>query len=146
MSTAPLTDAVEDGPAISPLRPGLDPASIAVAGQWTLIWRKFVRNKVALASGVVILLLYLVDVFAEFLAPGLPDYARPQYTYAPAQRIAFLAPGQDGGTRFLPHVKGYSIEVDPRNDPAAAFGLGARPRCIAEGVLAALMSTSVEFR
>ena len=113
MSTAPLTEAVEDGPAISPLRPGLDPASIAVAGQWTLIWRKFTRNKVALASGVVILLLYLVGIFAEFLAPGLPDYARPQYTYAPAQRIAFFAPGPDGGTRFLPHVKGYSIEVDP---------------------------------
>jgi len=30
------------------------------------------------------------------------------------------------------------IEVDPRCDPAAAFGLGARPKRIAEGVLSAL--------
>jgi xanthine dehydrogenase accessory factor len=30
------------------------------------------------------------------------------------------------------------IEVDPRSDPAAAFGLGERPRRIAEGVLQAL--------
>jgi xanthine dehydrogenase accessory factor len=30
------------------------------------------------------------------------------------------------------------IEVDPRGDPAAAFGLGERPRRIAEGVLKAL--------
>lgn len=38
------------------------------------------------------------------------------------------------------------IEVDPRNDPAAAFGLGARPKRIAEGVVAALKSTSVALR
>jgi xanthine dehydrogenase accessory factor len=30
------------------------------------------------------------------------------------------------------------IEVDPRGDPAAAFGLGERPRRIAEGVLKAM--------
>lgn len=30
------------------------------------------------------------------------------------------------------------IEVDPRCDPAGAFGLGERPRCIAEGVLKAM--------
>ncbi len=30
------------------------------------------------------------------------------------------------------------IEIDPRDDPAAAFGLGERPRRIAEGVLRAL--------
>jgi xanthine dehydrogenase accessory factor len=30
------------------------------------------------------------------------------------------------------------IEVDPRGDPAAAFGLGERPRRIAEGVCRAV--------
>jgi xanthine dehydrogenase accessory factor len=35
------------------------------------------------------------------------------------------------------------IEVDPRCDPAAAFGLGARPRRIAEGVLNALALSRV---
>ena len=35
------------------------------------------------------------------------------------------------------------IEVDPRGDPAAAFGLGERPRRIAEGVLKALASVRV---
>jgi peptide/nickel transport system permease protein len=112
MHVSPTTE-VEDGPAISPLRPGDDPASIAVAGQWSLIWHKFARNKVAVVAGLIILLFYFIGIFAEFLAPGLPDASRPQYTYAPAQRIAFLAPGPDGGTVFVPHVKGYSIEVDP---------------------------------
>jgi xanthine dehydrogenase accessory factor len=35
------------------------------------------------------------------------------------------------------------IEVDPRGDPAAAFGLGERPRRIAEGVLKALTRARV---
>lgn len=35
------------------------------------------------------------------------------------------------------------IEVDPRGDPAAAFGLGVRPRRIAEGVLRAMTSAQV---
>jgi xanthine dehydrogenase accessory factor len=35
------------------------------------------------------------------------------------------------------------IEVDPRSDPAAAFGLGERPRRIAEGVLKALTRARV---
>jgi hypothetical protein len=35
------------------------------------------------------------------------------------------------------------IEVDPRGNPAAAFGLGERPRRIAEGVLKALTRAPV---
>jgi len=35
------------------------------------------------------------------------------------------------------------IEIDPRGDPAAAFGLGERPRRIAEGVLKALARARV---
>jgi peptide/nickel transport system permease protein len=103
----------EDGPAISPLRPGDDPAAIAVAGQWSLIWHKFARNKIAVVAGVLILCYYLVGLFAEFLAPALPEASRPQYTYAPPQGIAFFVEGEDGGREWLPHVKGYAVEVDP---------------------------------
>ena len=35
------------------------------------------------------------------------------------------------------------IEVDPRGDPAGAFGLGERPRRIAEGVLKAMARARV---
>ena len=61
----------------------------------------------------VILCFYLVGIFAEFLAPALPSAARPQYTYAPPQGIAFFVTGEDGRREWLPHVKGYSVEVDP---------------------------------
>jgi hypothetical protein len=46
-------------------------------GPWRLIAGKLVRQKVAMAAGVVILLLYLVGLFAEFLAPAcLPTSGR----------------------------------------------------------------------
>ncbi|MBR0646609.1 hypothetical protein, partial [Plastoroseomonas hellenica] len=41
-----------------------------------------------------------------------------------------------GGVAVALHAK--VIEVDPRGDPAAAFGLGERPSRIADGVVRAL--------
>ncbi|WP_333834860.1 ABC transporter permease [Rubrimonas sp.] len=111
MTAAP--DIEEDGPAISPLRDGGRTADVAVAGQWTLIRRKFARNKVAVAALAVVVAVYLVGAFAEFLAPGPPDRARPQFSYAPPQSVALFAPGPDGGRVFLPHVKGYAVTIDP---------------------------------
>lgn len=100
---------IEDGPAISGLRPGLAPIQNAAAGQWTLIRRKFFAQKVAVFCGALILVLYLIGAFAEFLAPSLPDKSRAQYTYAPPQSIALFTP--DG--QFQPHVKGYTVTIDP---------------------------------
>jgi peptide/nickel transport system permease protein len=108
-----IEGSAETGPAISPLRAGGRTGEIAAAGQWALIWRKFARNKVAVAAGIVILVLYLIGAFAEFLAPALPDAARPQFTNAPPQKIRLFATDPDGSSRFMPHVTGYSMQVDP---------------------------------
>jgi peptide/nickel transport system permease protein len=84
---------IADGPAISPLRRGGKTGSMAAIGPWRLIGGKLVRQKVAMAAGAVVLLLYLVGLFAEFLAPGLPDTSRPQYTFAPPQGLGFFVGG-----------------------------------------------------
>ena len=101
-----------EGPAITPLRRGRRPASVAALGPWRLIATKFRRQKLAAFAGLVIVLLYLVGAFAEFLAPGLPDASRPQYTYAPPQAIRLFASQPDGSTTFLPHATGYRIAID----------------------------------
>lgn len=101
----------ETRPATSSLTPGDTAGEIAAAGQWTLIWRRFTRNKVAVAAGVIILVLYLIGAFTEFLAPALPNAARPQFTNAPPQKIRMFVTEPDG-SRFLPHVTGYSMQVD----------------------------------
>lgn len=102
---------VADGPSISPLKQG-KAVSTAAIGPWRLIAGKLVRQKVAMTAGIIILILYLIGLFAEFLAPGLPETSRPQYTYAPPQSLSFFVTKPDGSTEFNLHVKGYKVEID----------------------------------
>jgi peptide/nickel transport system permease protein len=102
----------EDRPAVTAHKPDTDPRDIEVAGQWTLIWYRFRRHKVAMAAGIFILFLYLVGAFAEFLSPMSPELSRPQFTYAPPQSIHLFVEDEEGNRSFQPHVKGYSIEID----------------------------------
>src|SRR5215204_2978885 len=101
----------ETGPAVSSLKPGVRQAEIAVAGQWTLIWGKFTRHKVAVVAAIVIGLLYFIALFAEFLAPGLPDTSKPQFTYSPPQEIRLFTTQPDGSQKFQLHVTGYGMTV-----------------------------------
>ncbi|MBB4122468.1 peptide/nickel transport system permease protein [Martelella radicis] len=101
-----------DRPAITPLKKGVTSEADAAAGQWTLIWHKFAKDKLAIFAGIVILCLYLIGIFAEFLAPNLAQSARPQYSYAPPQTISFFVRDENGDRTFLPHVKGYSVTID----------------------------------
>ncbi|MCJ9749704.1 ABC transporter permease [Neorhizobium sp. BETTINA12A] len=102
---------VADGPSISPLKAGKT-VSTATVGPWKLIAGKLIRQKVAMFAGIVILMLYLIGLFAEFLAPSLPSTSRPQYTYAPPQGLSFFITKPDGGTEFNFHVKGYKVEIE----------------------------------
>ena len=86
-----------------------DQERLFVASQWQLMWWKFRRHRLAIASGIVILLLYLVAAFCEFLAPDDPFRYNADYTYAPPQRIRF----HDGQRLHLrPFVYGVKTEMD----------------------------------
>lgn len=67
-------------------------------------------------------------------------------TVATIGDVALAAPlsgvvrGLTRGGVFVP-MAAKVIEIDPRGDPSSAFGLGERPRRIAEGVLRALAET-----
>lgn len=102
----------EDRPAVTVHKPGASLRDVQAAGQWTLIWHRFKRHKLAVISAMILLLFYLVGAFAEFLSPMSPELSRPQYTYAPPQTIGLFIEDENGERRFQPHVKGYSIEVD----------------------------------
>jgi len=106
-----IDEAPETGPTVSALRAGA-PLQTAAAGPWQLVWAKFSRNKVAVVSGVIILVLFLIGLFAEFLAPTLPDYSRPQFTNAPPQELRLFTTQPDGSQNFQLHVTGYTMSVD----------------------------------
>jgi peptide/nickel transport system permease protein len=42
--------------------------------QWRIVWRNFRRNRLAVAGGIVVILLYLIAIFAPYLP--LQDYAQ----------------------------------------------------------------------
>ena len=61
-----------------------------VASQWRLMWWRFKRHKLAMASAVVLAIFYLVALFCEFFAPYEPLYRDIDYVQAPPQRIHFV--------------------------------------------------------
>ena len=94
-------EAEPDGPAITELKRR---RGSGASGPWRLVAARFLRQRVATAACGLVLLLYLVGAFAEFLAPGVPDASKPQYGYAPPQPLHLLA--------AIPHAEGYRTEVD----------------------------------
>jgi peptide/nickel transport system permease protein len=88
-----------------------DGSQLFGAGQWRLMWRKFRKHRLAMIGGMVVLLIYLMALFVEFLAPTLPDTYAAQYTYAPPQAL-HLFEQTDSGLRFRPYVNGYAVKLD----------------------------------
>ncbi|MCL4862856.1 MAG: ABC transporter permease [Caldilineaceae bacterium] len=84
---------------------------VLIASQWQLMWWKFRKHKLALISGVIVILIYTVALFAEFLAPFSTELYRTDYTYAPPQPLNLFETTADG-RRFNPYVNGYKVEID----------------------------------
>jgi len=56
-------------------------AKVFVASQWQLMWWRFRRHQMAMISAIVVILIYLVALFAEFLAPFNPEIPNARYLY-----------------------------------------------------------------
>ncbi len=98
----------EDAAIVQPVE---QESAVFVASQAQLIWWKFRKHKLAIVSSVFVFLLYLVAVFAEFLAPFPATKFAARYTYAPPQSLHFFEKTADG-LKWNPHVLGYKVEID----------------------------------
>lgn len=74
-------------------------SELAVAGQWTLFWLRFRRHRLAVLSLAVVVALYLIAAFAQFIAPFDPNETNARFTYAPPQGISLFHQG-----KFAPHA------------------------------------------
>ena len=74
------------------------------ASQWQLMWWKFRKHRMAMAAGLVIVALYVVAVFCEFLAPYTLNHRQVAYAFAPPQRLNFVS---DEGVHLRPFVYGF---------------------------------------
>jgi peptide/nickel transport system permease protein len=68
---------------------------VQLASQWQLMWWRFRKHKLALVSSIVIILVYLVAAFVEFLAP-----------------FPRLWEKTDEGLKFGMYVYGYASKID----------------------------------
>ena len=60
---------------------------VYVAPPWKLMWWRFRKHKLALACSVLLILLYFVAIFCEFVAPYDPDQAMLQFKQVPPTKI-----------------------------------------------------------
>lgn len=98
----------ENGPAVSPEETGLSSEEARfAASQWTMIWRRFRRNRAAMVGGAIVIFYYIVAAFAGFIAPYTNTTRFTQQNYLPPQRVHFF---DDGA--FRPFVYVVNTEYD----------------------------------
>jgi len=78
------------------------------ASQWTIMWWKFRRHKLAVWSGAILILFYLLVPFAEIVAPYTANDRSNDHLYAPPQTLHLFHEGDFVG----PFVYGLEASVD----------------------------------
>lgn len=136
------------------------------SSQWQLTWRRFVRHRLAVLGGIVMLLFAIVVVFAEFLAYADPHDSSSQVALVPPQPIHLF-----DETGWNPHVLGLKrvrdsqtfqlvytpdpderipVEIFGKGEPYRLFGLIPTERHLfvprADGRVMFLLGTDVQGR
>jgi len=87
-----------------------DEQRIWVASQWQLMWWRFCKHRLALVGAAVVVLFYLIAIFADFLAYADPNASAADRGLMPPQPIRF----RDEATgEWRAHVYAISGKRDP---------------------------------
>ncbi len=86
--------------------------ALDTASQGRLLWLRFRRHKLAMAGLVLTVLIYLVAIFAEFVAPFSPDKANGRLVFHPPQMI-HLIDRDASGWHLHPYVDAERLARDP---------------------------------
>jgi len=78
------------------------------ASQWQIMWWKFRRHRIAVASAVILVLLYASTLVSEVLAPYNLHTRDTKHIYAPPQEVHFFHGGGFAG----PFVYGYGMQLN----------------------------------
>lgn len=81
------------------------------ASQWSLIWWRFKKHKLGMISSILLVLLYLSAVFADFVGPFAPLVRFESQQQSPPSRIRIYKAGEGWQWPFLYATK---RELDPK--------------------------------
>ncbi|WP_439550487.1 ABC transporter permease [Falsiroseomonas sp.] len=83
----------------------------AAASQWKLMWWNFRRHRLAMAGGIIVLLLYVVALVPDFLATTDPGKQNARAVFHPPQMIQLIETTENGW-RIRPHVQAMRLTRD----------------------------------
>lgn len=103
---------------------------VSVASNWRLIWWRFRKHRLAMASAAVLLLLYAVVLCPDFFSTQDPEATDARLAYIPVQRIALFE-----GLRLRPSAPALegrrnpvTLRMEWRIDPARRIPVRLLPR------------------
>lgn len=82
---------------------------IYLASQWQLIWWKFKKHRLAMVALFILAFLYLLAIFAQFIAPYTLETRFEGYQNAPPSKIHFF---DDKGKLSLPFIYKLERKID----------------------------------
>lgn len=101
---------LDSGSTLPPVR-AQDDEKLYTASQWKLMWWRFLKHKLAVFSGGVVILLYLTAIFCEFIAPADPNKYNALFSFSPPQPIRFV--DDQGNFSLRPFVYGRTRSLNP---------------------------------
>ena len=109
------------------LVPGVDPSErISVASNWTLVWWRFRKHRLALASAAVLLVFYAIVLCPDFFSTQHPEVMDARLAFIPVQRLHVL----DGASvsPWVPAIVGKrnptTLRMEWAVDPARKVRVG----------------------
>ncbi len=76
-----------------------------------LVWRRFRRSRISIIGALMVIILLILAVFADFFCPTSLSQIDLQSSFIPPQQVHFI--DADGHFHLIPFVYNYTYSLDP---------------------------------
>lgn len=84
---------------------------VAIAKPRQLMWWKFRKHRLAIISSFILIIFYILAIFADFISPKDPNVYDAAYKFVPPMTLTFI--DDNGDLRLRPGVNGLISNRDP---------------------------------
>jgi len=77
-----------------------------------LVWQRFKKSKAAITGGLMVFMLAILAIFADFFSPTDPSALNMQASFTPPSRVHFI--DEDGKLHLRPFTYNQTIKLEPK--------------------------------